>query len=217
VELVRVGREQSVAGDDSAVFRPFGTCWYVSDATRFAYNPTLSDARIWVLTGAVGAVAMALASARFVTSLRGFPATSHYLRTIIEICKFSSMFLVIMVIFSMGCGWSFMLLFGGFAEYAEEIGIDTDSGMYSRFNGPWMAFVTSYDFMLGNTDIEGWENGYYELIAIPLFIFFSFFVVLVMLNLLIALMADGYTVVMETQSKVCRFIVYGSAFNTAIV
>ena len=145
---------------------------------------------------------MTAESARFVINLRGFPATSHYLRTIAEILKFSGMFLFIIVVFSVGCGWSFMLLFGGWADIAENIGIDTDSGMYSRFNGPWMAFVTSYDFMLGNTDIEGWENGFYELISIPLFIFFSFMVVLVMLNLLIALMADGYTVVMETQSKV---------------
>ncbi len=46
----------------------------------------------------------------------------------------------------------------------------------------------SYDFMLGNIDIEGWHDSYYEFIAIPLFFFFSFVVVLVMLNLLIALM-----------------------------
>ena len=162
---------------------------------------------VWLVrsvhSGAVGAVASVLASWKLLLSWRGFSATSHYIRTILEITKFSYIFLFIMICFSIGCGWAFMLLFGGWRlEHLEELGINTVlAGQYSMFPTFWRTVVTSWDFMVGNTDISTWANSYYELIAVPLFFFFSFIVVLVMLNLVIALMSEGYAGVMETKSK----------------
>ncbi len=85
-----------------------------------------------VHAGAVGAIAMVSSAARFVINLRGFQLTAHYVRTVTEILKFSGMFLVILVVFSVGCGWSFMLLFGGYAEVAEKINVDVSSEMCVR-------------------------------------------------------------------------------------
>merc|ERR1712224_376544 len=137
-------------------------------------------------------------------SWRGFSGTSHYVRTIIEITRFSYIFLFIMIAFSLGCGWAFMLLFGNW-QYLDRVGIEVDgadgANQYELFETFWRTIVTSWDFMVGNTDIETWLDSYYELVAIPLYFFFSFMVVLVMLNLVIALMADGYSGVMETKSK----------------
>ena len=156
-----------------------------------------------VQAGAVGSVTSVLAGWKFMLSWRGFSTMSHYIRTIIEITRFSYIFLFMMIFFSIGCGWAFMLLFGGW-QYLDSVGIEEDgadgANQYELFATFWRTIVTSWDFMVGNTDIETWLDSYYELIAIPLF-FFSFMVVLVMLNLVIALMADGYTTVMETQSK----------------
>ena len=159
-----------------------------------------------VQVGAVGSVTSVLAGWKFMLSWRGFSSMSHYIRTIIEITRFSYIFLFMMIFFSIGCGWAFMLLFGGWKEeHLNPLGIEFEgadgANQYELFGTFWRTIVTSWDFMVGNTDIEAWLDSYYELIAIPLFFFFSFMVVLVMLNLVIALMADGYTTVMETQSK----------------
>jgi hypothetical protein len=157
-----------------------------------------------VHSGAIGSVTSVIAGWKFLLSWRGFSNTSHYIRTIIEITRFSYIFLFIMIFFSIGCGWAFMLLFGNW-QYIDRVGIEVEgpdaANQYELFSTFWRTIVTSWDFMVGNTDIESWLDSYYELIAIPLYFVFSFMVVLVMLNLVIALMADGYTGVMETKSK----------------
>ncbi len=149
-----------------------------------------------VHAGAVGSVTSVVAGWKFMMSWRGFSGTSHYVRTIIEITRFSYIFLFIMIFFSLSCGWAFMLLFGNW-QFLDRLGVDE----YGAWDTVWRTVVSSFDFMIGSTDTSTWADSYYELIAIPLYFFFSFMVVLVMLNLVIALMADGYSGVMETKAK----------------
>ena len=55
--------------------------------------------------------------------------------------------------------------------------------------------------MLGDADNGGWEATYYEILGIAIFVVFTFMIVLLMLNLLIAIMGDAYSQVMESQPK----------------
>ena len=56
--------------------------------------------------------------------------------------------------------------------------------------------------MLGTTEIGGWAEAEYSFVAVGVFVTFTFMVVLLMLNLLIAIMQDAYVLVVPVQSWV---------------
>ena len=68
----------------------------------------------------------------------------------------------------------------------------SDDASFGNFDTLWQTVVVSWDFMLGNTDIGGWAESYYEFFGILIFFVFTFMVVILMLNLVIAIMGDEY-------------------------
>ena len=118
--------------------------------------------------------------------LRGFPSTAPLVRMILVITRDVGPFLGVCSLVIAGCTCFFTI---NQPEAGSAFGdFDGVAGVFS----PLLAVVLA---MLGSFDI----NDYTKKAAVAMFLLFAFFVIILMLNLLIAIMADAYSKVKENE------------------
>ena len=118
--------------------------------------------------------------------LRGFPATAPLVRMILVITRDVGPFLGVCSIVIVGCTCFFAI---NAPEASSEFGnFDGVVGFLAPLLKVVLATLGSYDI-----------RDYTKKAAVAMFLFFAFFVILLMLNLLIAIMGDSYSMVKESE------------------
>jgi WD40 repeat protein len=133
-----------------------------------------------------GGLGVALKWFTSIDYLRGFPSTGPLVRMILVITGDVAPFLGVCSIGIVGCA-SF------FAINQPEAGsaFSNFDGIAGSF-GPFLAVILA---LLGSFDI----GDYTKKAAVAMFLFFAFFGIILMLNLLIAIMGDSYSMVKESE------------------
>ena len=137
---------------------------------------------------------MPLLGCQLLFYLSGLESTGSLIRMIIKIIHGISGLVVILVIMIVFFAGSYTVLF-------QSQPIDE----YDGFDG---SLLTVYGFLFGSYDVNVFERSTSPILAKLLVSFFLFFVVIVLLNLLIALMGDIFD---EVQSKAEQESTYGKA------
>jgi len=117
--------------------------------------------------------------------MRGFVSTSSSINMIISIVGDMKNFSLVMVVSLLMCGFSFFLL--------TDVDVSSDDGSIKDIY--WYSFFTSlgkiYITLLGDTELAEYDSVVQTAIWIP-FIILTLFMVIIMLNLLIAIMGDTF-------------------------
>ena len=118
--------------------------------------------------------------------MRAFPSTAPLLRMILVITRDVGPFLGVCSIVIAGCTCFFAI------NQPEADSAFGDFDGVAGFLGPLLTVVLA---MLGSFEI----GDYTKRAAVGMFLFFAFFVIVLMLNLLIAIMGDAYSKVKESE------------------
>jgi hypothetical protein len=118
--------------------------------------------------------------------LRGFPSTAPLVRMILDITRDVGPFLGVCTIAIAGCTCFFAI---NQPEAGSAFG---DFDGVAGFLGPLLTVTLA---ALGSFEIED----YTKKAAVGMFLIFAFFVIVLMLNLLIAIMGDAYSKVKESE------------------
>ena len=141
------------------------------------------------------ALAYPLVFLRLLYYFQGFKASGVLVRMIIGIVSGVNIFMGILLIVTAGFSLAFLTMFRHQALVSMS---DADVTVEHADESPWSeldtAFISSYQLMLGSFSRE--LSGHR--ITVILFVIFTYFINIVMLNLLIALMGDLYDAVQET-------------------
>jgi len=163
--------------------------------------------RIGKVTVVLSAVALPLLACQILFYLGGMESTGSLIRMIIKIIhgiKGLVLILVIMVVFFAG---SYTVLF--------------QSQPMDGYDGFDSAVLTVYGFLFGSYDVLAFDTSTSPILAKLLVCVFLFFVVIVLLNLLIALMGDIFDEVQaraeqeSTFGKAKLIVEYEALFSTA--
>ncbi|GMH44243.1 hypothetical protein BSKO_12177 [Bryopsis sp. KO-2023] len=106
-------------------------------------------------------------------------------------------FLMFMFLTMIAFGMSFSIIYRHDKKLAEE-----DPQKFSldpAFKNLWTSLVSMYCFMLGGFDVKLFYMGSNELVSVSFFLLFESVMAVMLLNLLIAIMTDSYSKVMEDE------------------
>ena len=188
-----------------AIIEHFSESWNVLDflslssnlaghATRFAGQQS------WSTT--LFAIALPLAYLNTLYFMQGFKAVGQLIRMILGIISGIRAFMLILVVCMVGFSMSFYILYqagpGSFtvAGGSGEGEGDVQDYPFGMETVP-MSLFTGYLLLLGNFDAEEFSASANYGLTLTLFIVFMFFINIVMLNLLIAIMGDIFERIQE--------------------
>lgn len=134
----------------------------------------------------VGSVTTAWLWSKGLYFLRGYKGTGPFVRIIIEIVLDMRNMTMILIMCGLGFGFALYQLFPDEVEDGH-----TGDPINDYFNISWM-LLSMFRMTLGDFDTGLFEDSNHFRIAISLFIAFAIFVLIVLLNLLIAIMGDTY-------------------------
>ena len=131
--------------------------------------------------------------------MQGFEESGQLVRMILGIMKGILVFLIILIVCVIGFAFSFYILYRqGKGEYSSagaggEDVVDEPFGMTS----PWMSLFSGFLLLLGDFNAEEFNASLSYNLTMALFVVFMFFINIVMLNLLIAIMGDIFDRIQE--------------------
>ena len=127
--------------------------------------------------------------ASIVSYMRAYTLTGPLVRMITEILRDMVVFTIVVVVLSLGFLGAFAILL-------------PSSEAFRGFNG----LLTMFNLLLGDFDLDTFEGdtSVKTNVAIGLFVVYMFFIVIVLLNMLIAIMGDSYGRVSENAEVVAR-------------
>ncbi|GMH64615.1 hypothetical protein TrST_g10092 [Triparma strigata] len=145
------------------------------------------------------ATALPLAYLNTLYFMQGFEESGQLVRMILGIMKGILVFLIILIVCVIGFAFSFYILYRqGKGEYnsagagGEDV-VDEPFGMTS----PWMSLFSGFLLLLGDFNAEEFNASLSYNLTMALFVVFMFFINIVMLNLLIAIMGDIFDRIQE--------------------
>jgi len=156
---------------------------WLADEDRLAHETVEGvEALQYLVTSGLMSLALPLVYLRLLFFLQGHEKTGTLVRMVIGITLGVNNFVFVLLVILTGFTFGFHVLYRN-----PALADDGSWGIYSP--------LTSYMLMLGAFDRREFDGSG---LAITLFVSFSYFVQLVLLNLLIALMGDLYDEVQET-------------------
>jgi WD40 repeat protein len=147
----------------------------------------------------LAAATMPLLACEVLFYLSGLGSTGPLVRMIIKITQGTLTFMVILLVVLLTFAGSFVLLF----EHLGELDVDFDG--YSTYP---RALMTVYGFLYGSYSLSELAQAKSPTLAFILLSAFLFFIVIILLNLLIAIMGDKYD---EVQANATAELNYGLA------
>ncbi len=121
--------------------------------------------------------------------LRIFDASSHLVRTIVEITFDIKNFIFVFFLGIIGFGISFQILSNN---------NDPDLEGAKFISGFWNSMIYSYRLSLGDFGLDAFDNSRDLVLIWAFFVVCSLFTAIILLNMLVAIMGDSFNRVMET-------------------
>jgi len=181
----------------------YGGIWNVLDVLSLGSILLAYAVRFFISTESsvlVFAVALPLAYLSTLYYMQGFEESGKLVRMIIGITKGIGSFTTILTVCLVGFSFSFFILYrAGPGEYASAGagGADVVDGPFGMSN--WaMSIFTGFLLLLGDFNAEEFSASASYGLTLTLFVVFMFFINIVMLNLLIAIMGDIFDQIQET-------------------
>lgn len=141
------------------------------------------------------ACALPLLLAEILKVLVGFKNTGNIIRMLIKIMDDIKYFVAILgLVIIFFCG-SFVVLFES-SENPEG---------YKKFGMPQFALIQVYGFVYGSYNVDTMLESSSPFVAVLIGSIFMFFVVIVMLNILIAIISEKYSYVRENENAECSY------------
>ena len=132
------------------------------------------------------ALALPLAYLNTLYFMQGFKESGQLVRMILGIIGGIRVFVIILLACMIGFAFAFYVLYRGKADY---------DGIQHR--SPFLSLFSSYALLLGDFDVNELEESSSFVITVFLFVGFTFFINIIMLNLLIAIMGDIFDRIQE--------------------
>ena len=184
----------------------YGGIWNVLDVLSLGSILLAYAVRFFISTESsvlVFAVALPLAYLNTLYYMQGFEESGKLVRMIIGITKGIGSFTTILTVCLVGFSFSFFILYtAGPGEYASAGGSGADEG--DVVDGPYglnnwaMSIFTGFLLLLGDFNAEEFSASASYGLTLTLFVVFMFFINIIMLNLLIAIMGDIFDQIQET-------------------
>ncbi|GMH88768.1 hypothetical protein TrVE_jg422 [Triparma verrucosa] len=152
------------------------------------------------------ALALPLSYLNTLYYMQGFEGSGQLVRMISGIIRGIGSFMLILVVCMIGFAFGFYILYeAGPGEYASAGGSgsgegDVVDGPYGM-DTPWMALFSGFLLLLGDFNVEEFNASVSFGTTLLLFVVFMFFINIVMLNLLIAIMGDIFDNVQENANS----------------
>ena len=135
---------------------------------------------------ALEAVAAAFIWMRILAFSRGFKSTGPFIRMIVKIVKAVRFFVLVLMVVVCAFSHAFHLLFRDVDDK-----INGDANYDENYSG-WSIMLSMYDMLYGNWNLDTLDLAADPYVARVLFLLYTTFVTLIILNLLIAFMGDIY-------------------------
>ncbi|GMH58532.1 hypothetical protein TrST_g1037 [Triparma strigata] len=152
------------------------------------------------------ALALPLSYLNTLYYMQGFEGSGQLVRMILGIIRGIGSFMLILVVCMIGFAFGFYILYeAGPGEYASAGGSgsgegDVVDGPYGM-DTPWMAMFSGFLLLLGDFNVEEFNASVNFGTTLLLFVVFMFFINIVMLNLLIAIMGDIFDNIQENANS----------------
>ena len=171
----------------------------VSIATNQADEAVSSDFGLSLASHVITAVVSLLLWFKILYYFRGFRETGVLVRTVFQIVSDIQYFFLLLFVVIMGFGNAFFVL-----GKIDNFGMDESN---SPFASVWESFVSLFSATLAGPDVTIFDNAnemWLRILCRTLYIGFTMFAAIIMLNLLISLMGDTHEHILQGSLGVWR-------------